>query len=89
MDIPPVVGALLIFLGMIFLLLGGIFLYDEHEKTEESEEGQGEKEGKTKAGGIILIGPIPIVFSNDKRLLEFLIAIVIAIFVIYLILLFL
>ncbi|MFQ6088985.1 MAG: DUF131 domain-containing protein [Candidatus Methanofastidiosia archaeon] len=46
-------GILLIFFGMLLVVLGILFSSGE---------------GEVKGGGIVMIGPIPIIFGNDKRL---------------------
>lgn len=57
-SILSVIGILLIFTAF-FLWMVGTF-------TEPA--GVRNYEGKIKAGGVIMIGPVPIIFSNDKRL---------------------
>ncbi|MGC8569368.1 MAG: TIGR00304 family membrane protein, partial [Nitrososphaeria archaeon] len=75
----------LIFAGIVLMIVGTILKAGRMEKESEEEKEEGEeKEKKVKAGGIILIGPIPIVISNDRKLLEILLVIVIVILVIYL-----
>jgi uncharacterized protein (TIGR00304 family) len=59
-------GESLIFIGITALILGMvlIFLGAALQTTTQTE-----KEGKISTGGIILIGPIPIIFGNDKNLI--------------------
>lgn len=57
-------GILLMVLGFILIAFGMI------RSARESEERDAEKEireKKVKSGGVILIGPIPIVFGTDKK----------------------
>ncbi|MGC1123022.1 MAG: DUF131 domain-containing protein [Candidatus Methanofastidiosia archaeon] len=52
-------GMLVIVAGFVVVavgLLGSIF------------QAHGEHQGEVRAGGVILIGPIPIVFGNDKTM---------------------
>ncbi|NMO09048.1 TIGR00304 family membrane protein [Methanobacterium subterraneum] len=49
-----ILGILLIFIGAAFLSSG---------KTEDDGD-------KVSTGGVILIGPIPIVFGNDKNMVS-------------------
>ncbi len=66
------VGILLIMLG-IFLLFLSPFESLEREAMvypEESENEYVENKEKTKFGGVILIGPIPIVFGSDRNMLR-------------------
>jgi len=60
--VAVIIGMLLIFLGTMFLSSG---------KTESNEN------TKVSTGGVVLIGPIPIIFGNDKGMVT--IAIVAAI----------
>ncbi|MGC8557914.1 MAG: TIGR00304 family membrane protein [Nitrososphaeria archaeon] len=69
------IGASLIFIGMLIVMLATIVRLQEI----------GDDNKETKFGGVIMIGPIPIAFGNSRRLLQFLLAIVIVIFIIYLI----
>lgn len=59
-NVLSIVGLLLMF-GAFFLWMVGAF-------TRPVRGGTGAMAPKTKAGGVILIGPIPILFSNDKNL---------------------
>ncbi|SNQ59297.1 TIGR00304 family membrane protein [Candidatus Methanoperedens nitratireducens] len=57
-------GILLIILG--FILIAFSMMRSARESEErDAEKGAGEK--KVKCGGVILIGPIPIVFGTDKK----------------------
>ncbi|MCC7551127.1 MAG: TIGR00304 family protein [Methanobacterium sp.] len=60
--VAVIIGMLLIFLGTMFLSSG---------KSESNEN------TKVSTGGVVLIGPIPIIFGNDKGMVT--IAIVAAI----------
>jgi len=77
----------LIPLGILLIIIGSIFIFLEvfwniiKEKGEEPEKDEGERRKKTKTkvrgGGVVLIGPIPIIFGSDKKFL--IIAVVLAI----------
>jgi len=57
------IGILLIILGF-FLVAAGMV----REAGEEGIEGEQEsKKGGVRGGGVILIGPVPVVFGTDKR----------------------
>lgn len=64
--------ALLIALGIVLIILGfflvafGIML-SAKESAGLEERGQEPGEVKVKGGGVILIGPVPVVFGTDKR----------------------
>lgn len=57
-------GILLIIFGF-FLTMFGIIRSARESEERGAEKETGEK--KVKSGGVILIGPIPIVFGTDKK----------------------
>lgn len=81
-NVLSIVGLLLMF-GAFFLWVMGIFA---HPIRRDARMVTPKGEPRAKAGGIILIGPIPIVFSNDKNLA--IILLILAIVVIVLVSLF-
>ncbi len=65
-----IVGIILILIGFLLIwseILKAIFKRDtciiEPQRTEMSEGGVGELKG----GGVVMIGPIPIIFASDKK----------------------
>ena len=59
-------------------------MYHEYHREYEQEDGKKE----SHVGGFLMIGPIPIIFGNDRRLIYISIAIAISIIVIYLVIIF-
>ena len=61
---------LAIFAGIVLMALGPAF--DEYEpypaQMGESATADGNDAGRTKVGGVVLIGPIPILFGSDKKM---------------------
>ncbi len=61
----------LIFVGIVLIILGfflAAFGMMRAAKESAGPEAPGAiKEGRAKGGGVILIGPVPIVFGTDKR----------------------
>ena len=51
-----ITGIIVIFIGIILILIGTAL-----QSTSQNEE--------VHTGGVILIGPIPIIFGNDKSLI--------------------
>jgi len=60
------VGIILIMLGFFLIAIGMMRQVRESENLE-GERGQEIKKEKVKGGGVILIGPVPIVFGTDKK----------------------
>ena len=52
-------------------------LKEKGEKPEETEEKQKKTKSKFRGGGVVLIGPIPIIFGSDRKFL--IIAVILAI----------
>ena len=61
------IGIALILLGILFVAYGIMRSSRESAGTEGRISDQGFKEERVKGGGVILIGPIPIVFGSDRR----------------------
>jgi uncharacterized protein (TIGR00304 family) len=59
-----VAGILLIILGF-FLITFGMMRSARESEERDAEQETGKK--RVKGGGVILIGPIPIVFGTDKK----------------------
>ncbi len=60
-------GIILLMLGFFLIIIS--MMRKESEKLESKmyPEDHEYKERRVKGGGVILIGPIPIVFGSDKR----------------------
>ena len=78
------IALLLIFLGIALIIFGLIERVD-YETYEVYEEHEPKTERKVKGGGVILIGPIPIVIGDPRFAL---IALIFAVFFIVLFLMF-
>jgi len=79
----------LIMLGIILIMLG-LFLLVFWVITRSVQEGAGinsKENANVKASGVIMIGPVPIVFGSDRR--SALLAIILAIVLMILALIFL
>jgi len=73
------IGFLLIFTGILFYIFSfTIDLKDEYNNSQET------KKTSIKGGGVVLIGPIPIVFGSNWKITVFMIIIaIVLILVIY------
>jgi uncharacterized protein (TIGR00304 family) len=56
----------LIFIGVAIILAGFLVVFLAMMMGNRSSEG-GERRTEVKGGGVILIGPIPIVFGSDAK----------------------
>ncbi len=57
------VGSFLIILGFLLVAFGMM----EKEEAEEERPAGTDKETRVTGGGVIFIGPVPVVFGTDKR----------------------
>lgn len=77
----PEITLAAMFLGLVLMLMFFILGMMRSEKRTDFEENskRESEEMKVKAGGVVLIGPVPIIFGSDKRsaLLAMVLAIVI------------
>lgn len=76
------IGLTIIFLGLLLIMFGTLF--ELNKKSDEKTKG----EEKTEFGGVIFIGPIPIVFGSNKKIAKIMLIIGIIIFVVFLLLTF-
>lgn len=73
MNILLNLGFLLVFLGIIVLVIG---MFYEALKSSNNNNRQ-----RTEVGGVIFIGPIPIIFGSSKNIAKWMIIVAIIIFV--------
>ncbi|MDP3623669.1 MAG: TIGR00304 family protein [Methanobacteriales archaeon HGW-Methanobacteriales-1] len=57
------IGFFVVVAGILLIFLGSMIQSTSSENTKESSNSE------IKTGGVILIGPIPIIFGNDKNML--------------------
>ncbi len=60
-------GETLIFIGIAAVIIGILLVFIG---TTLLSSGKGENNPKVSSGGVILIGPIPIIFGNDKSMIS-------------------
>ena len=56
----------LVFVGVGIILVGFLVVFLATAMSGESSE-QGERRTEVRGGGVIMIGPIPIVFGSDAK----------------------
>ena len=77
------IGILMIFLALIFYMFGFIRFHFPEKDYPISHEKPDEKKTTFKGGGVVLIGPIPIVFGSSWKIA--IIMMVLAILIIFII----
>jgi uncharacterized protein (TIGR00304 family) len=60
-----IAGSFLIILGFLLAAFG--MRKREKEDAEEERHEEAGKEQRVKSGGVIFIGPVPVVFGTDKK----------------------
>ncbi|GAB6945164.1 hypothetical protein JCM14467A_19460 [Vulcanisaeta sp. JCM 14467] len=89
MNIAYVVGIavtlsiILAFLGIALIIID-IMRSHREESREDGEEKREER--KSGVGGVILIGPVPIIFGNDSSIIKWAIVLTIIVVVLFVIL---
>ncbi|KXS41530.1 MAG: hypothetical protein AWU59_2055 [Methanolobus sp. T82-4] len=77
-------SSLLIYAGLLLIMLGFLLLISGSLGSMFKNSGEQEKHGAdVKGGGIIMIGPIPIVFGSDKSSVKTLLILAIVLMVMY------
>jgi uncharacterized protein (TIGR00304 family) len=59
-------GENLVFIGIAALIIGILLIFIG---TSFLSSGKNEGDNKVSTGGVVLIGPIPIIFGNDKSMI--------------------
>jgi uncharacterized protein (TIGR00304 family) len=64
-------GFLIFFIGLALIVVGILItIIKARPEKEEREESEPEgKKSKVRGGGVVLIGPIPIIFGTDRKAL--------------------
>ena len=68
------------FVGLLVIIIGLVVEIVKNLKANSSARSE---KGRTEVGGIIMIGPIPIVFGNSKDALKWAVVAVIFLFLLY------
>ena len=66
--IYAIIGVVLIFSAMILFMFGFMRLHMDDMPFPQDEEYPEQKEKIVKGGGVVLIGPIPIVFGSNWKI---------------------
>ncbi len=62
-----IIGIILIIFGILLVTFGIMHSMQKREQAEEEYTPNEIKEKSVKGAGVILIGPVPIVFGSDKK----------------------
>jgi uncharacterized protein (TIGR00304 family) len=61
-------GILIIFLGFLMIMIGiALSTLRNSELRQDYSETAEKAESRVKGGGVIMLGPIPIIFGSDKE----------------------
>ncbi len=85
MDIAYVMG-IAITLSIILALLGIVLIMIDVFRSRRDEGNEEGREGKSGVGGVVLIGPVPIIFGNDSSVIKWAIVLTIIIVVLFVVL---
>jgi uncharacterized protein (TIGR00304 family) len=80
-------GTLMIFIGFIIVFIGVIYELAKSVRRSSRVKSEEQEERKTEVGGVIFLGPIPIIFGSSKNISKWML-VVAAIITIVLILLY-
>ncbi|WP_156016889.1 TIGR00304 family membrane protein [Sulfuracidifex metallicus] len=80
-------GTLMIFIGFIIVFFGVIYELAKSVRRSSRVKSEEQEERKTEVGGVIFLGPIPIIFGSSKNISKWML-VVAAIITIVLILLY-
>ena len=62
------IGIIFIFLAILFYFYGFVNLQQTHEKYPYEKDAPIERKTSVKGGGVVLVGPIPIVFGSSWKI---------------------
>jgi uncharacterized protein (TIGR00304 family) len=81
------IGFLIFFIGIVLILIGILLnIVERGSRAKRSDESEKQDENKgVRGGGVIVIGPIPIVFGTDRKALLLAVAVALAFMVLYLV----
>jgi uncharacterized protein (TIGR00304 family) len=82
------VGGLLLFFGLLVLLLSYLGVPCRRDEDFEPRVDQLEGVSSSKVGGVVLVGPIPIIFGSDWRMASLAIILAMVLIIIAILLLF-
>ncbi|KUO82916.1 MAG: hypothetical protein AT714_04875 [Vulcanisaeta sp. OSP_8] len=88
MDVASIIS-LAIVLSIILAFLGIILIMIDVARShrgKEERDGQEGEEKKAGVGGVVLIGPVPIIFGNDPSVIKWAVILTIIIVVLFVIL---
>jgi uncharacterized protein (TIGR00304 family) len=88
MDVASIIS-LAIVLSIILAFLGIILIMIDvarSSRSKEKRDGQEGEEKKAEVGGVVLIGPVPIIFGNDPSVIKWAVILTIIIVVLFVIL---
>jgi uncharacterized protein (TIGR00304 family) len=79
------VGFALVIAGIALIVVA--IIRASTRQHNKKETGEGESESHVKAAGVIMIGPIPIIFGTNKKSVKTVLALALALSIVFLIIL--
>jgi uncharacterized protein (TIGR00304 family) len=84
-EMLPFIGIVILLIGIALIIIGAFLASTEgssRKNKDEEQEGE-EKREKVRAGGVVVVGPIPIIFGTDWKAVLIAVVAAIVLIVIY------
>ncbi len=72
--------------SFILAVLGIVLMMLDSARSSKEREGDEDNEERGKYGGVVIIGPIPIIFGNDSSVIKWAIALTIVVVIVFILL---
>jgi uncharacterized protein (TIGR00304 family) len=84
-ELLSLLGIFILVVGIVLVIVGVISVIARRSSRRNGDkEGEGKRnEGKVRAGGVVIVGPIPVIFGTDWKTLVIAVIAAITFIVIY------
>jgi len=79
-------GTLMIFIGFIIVFFGVIYELAKSVRRSSRVKSEEQEERKTEVGGVIFLGPIPIIFGSSKNISKWMLVVAVIITIVLILL---
>jgi len=79
-------GTLMIFIGFIIVFIGVIYELAKSVRRSSRVKSEEQEERKTEVGGVIFLGPIPIIFGSSKNISKWMLVVAVIITIVLILL---